>query len=139
MCFTIVNREIARKEVKHRRMRVWKRFNLVVENGRTIAYKAPIRGTLYELDSEVKVNLRRFRPHMYGPMKRELRANDPVGRIEYGIHSYSTREQAMKRRHIHEVVVECWLPIGTRYYINPIKHEIVSTQLNVGPMPDPRK
>ena len=139
MCFSLIKKSPDRKTITKRRMRVYKRFRLIVENGKTVAYSSPYQYHRYGLTEQVKIDIRKLRPKKLESRPRFLYPSSRIAKINFGLHSYSTKAQANKKRCHHEVVVECWLPIGTVYYINPDNHEIVSSHLNIGPMPDPKK
>lgn len=119
MCFFIHN---VHKKVKiaEKPIRCWKRFDKWKEKNKW-TYCSPYKGTEYQKNTLY-----------YAKLDRVKRVEVITARISKGIHSYSTRTEARKYKEWDEVIIECTIPVGAKYYYNPEDEQYVSDHLYIG-------
>ena len=63
--------------------------------------------------------------------KGDLKISLPRNQIEMGFHSYTNSKIAKNHCGSNEVVVECVIPKGAKYYVNTYHEEYVSNQIKI--------
>lgn len=119
MCF-FTHYDHKKVKIAEKPIRCWKRFDKWKEKNKW-TYCSPYRGTEYQKNTLYYAKLSRV----------EYFGLSNIGRINKGIHSYSTRTEARECKERDEVIIECTIPVGAKYYYNPTDREYVSDHLYI--------